>query len=143
MGLFTDGYRAFNTPEREFSDGEESCAASLQATRKDDGKTLAFVGSTKSQRGHAEIDALYQFLKSIQWLPEKFIEFDITVTCLAKPCCKYCASIMGLLGIKPSDETYKVNKSMGVSYALPPDVRRFLRKFLDVTEEKIIEQLCG
>lgn len=143
MGIFKDGWDAFVTQTREFSDGLESCDAELQVTNNNTNATVTYFGSTGNGHGHAEIDALYQFLKDIQWDTNQFANYTVTIECTSKPCCKYCASIMGNLGIFAQGNTYKSTKPMGISYALPPDVRTFLRKFLGVTEQTILNELTG
>lgn len=143
MGIFKDGWDAFVAEVRNFSDGEQRCDAELQATNNATQVTITYYGSTNNGHGHAEIDALYQFLKAIQWDVASFANYTVTIECTAKPCCKYCSSVMGNLGIFAAGETYKSTKSMGISYALPADVRGFLRRYLGVTEKVILEELCG
>lgn len=141
MGIFKDGWDAFVTPVREFNDGDQSCEAELQATNNATGHTITYYGSTQNLHGHAEIDALYQFLKSIGWNVANFNGYTLTIHCTAKPCCKYCASVMGNLGIFATGGTFKSTKSMGISYALPYEVRNFLRNILVVTNETILSEL--
>lgn len=141
MGIFKDGWSAFVTETHEFNDGDQSCEAELQATNNVTGNTITYYGSTKNLHGHAEIDALYQFLKSIGWNVANFGGYTLTISCTAKPCCKYCASVMGNLGVFATDGTFKSTKSMGISYALPYEVRNFLRNFLGVTNDIILSEL--
>lgn len=143
MGLFKDGWDGFVTDVRDFNDGLADCDAELQATNNATQSTITYYGAAKNGHGHAEIDALYQFLKSINWDHQGFQGYTVTITCLAKPCCKYCAAVMGNLGIAATHGTYKVNKAMGVSYNLPPDVRTFLKKILNTTEQKILDELTA
>jgi hypothetical protein len=143
MGLWQDGWDAFVTPVHDFNDGLQSCDAMLQATHNTTDKTISFYGDTSNGHGHAEMDALYQFLKGIGWNVNNFGDYTLTITCLSKPCCKYCAAVMGLCNVFATEGTYKVNKTMGISYAMPMDVRSFLGKLLNTTESKILSELCG
>ena len=143
MGLFADGWAGFVTQVRDFNDGQRDCDAELDATNNVTGVNIKYYGDSKAGHGHAEMDALYQFLKAINWDTNAFQQYTLQVTCLAKPCCKYCAAVMGNLAVFASPGTYKVNKSMGISYAMPPDVRKFLVRLLNTTEQKVLEELCG
>jgi hypothetical protein len=143
MGLFTQGYKAFITIERDFNDGEQACDAEIQATNNKTNATVTYYGKSTAGHGHGEIDALYQFLRAIYWNTTNYDQYTVTVTCEAKPCCKYCAAVMGNLGIFATPGTYKAKKAMGVSYALPPDVRTFLKNYLNTTEQKILDELCA
>jgi hypothetical protein len=143
MGLWQDGWNMFVTQERDFNDGQQDCDAEIQATNRTTDTTITYYGTTANLRGHAEIDGLYQFLKSINWDVNAFQNYVVTVTCLAKPCCKYCSAVLGLCNIYATEGTYKVNKAMGVSYALPPDVRAFLRRLYNTSDEKILSELCA
>lgn len=141
--LLDDGYAAFDTDEREFNDGEESCTATLTATDRAN-KSVKYLGETGKGAGHAEIHALVQFLKAISYSITAFDDYNLTITCLSKPCCKRCSAVMGLLKIAATGGTYKSSKSMGsTSYSLPPDVRQFLAKRLVTTEQKICDEICN
>jgi hypothetical protein len=87
MGLWQDGWNLFVTEVRDFNDGQQDCDAKIQATDNTTNVTTTYYGSTGKQHGHAEIDALYQFLKSIHWDVATFENYTLTVECLAKPCC--------------------------------------------------------
>jgi hypothetical protein len=154
MGLFKDGWDEFNTEERDFNDGAEVCDAELYVTHIKSRKNkvtyiksrkngLTYHGNTKNQHGHAEIDALYQFLRNIKFEPEPFRNYEKIITCRSKPCCMYCAAVLGSLGIIPGEGTFKVYKAMGISYALPTAVRTFLRKFHNTTEQVILNEFAG
>lgn len=141
MGLFEDGFEAFVTPIKDFNDGLEECGAQLQATKAN--KTVTYYGTTRNGHGHAEIDALYQFLETIEWDATEFKQYTLTITCESKPCCKYCAAIMGNLGIFATPGTYKVNKAMGISYSLPPKIRTFLGQVFGKNERTILDEFSG
>ncbi|MHB1056341.1 MAG: hypothetical protein ACYC0F_00480 [Rhodanobacter sp.] len=143
MGIFKDGWDGFIAKEATKGDGSQSCEAEIQATNNTTNVTVTYYGNTKNLHGHAEIDGLYQFMKAIGWNAAVWTQYTVTVTCEAKPCCKYCSAVLGNLGVFATDGTYKSTKSMGVSYALPPDMRAFLSRFLGVTESTITSELCG
>jgi len=143
MGLLEDGYRAFGAIEGGTNDGSQSCEAVLQVTPVQGGALQTFMGSTSAQNGHAEIHALYQFLKTINYDVTSFRAHQLTIECLAKACCRHCAAILGLLRAAPTVRTFKEPRNRGVSYSVPPDVRGFLAKFLGTTTQKIIEELEG
>ncbi|GAB7026365.1 hypothetical protein [Geotalea toluenoxydans] len=143
MSLFSDGWNAFVTDIKDFNDGIEACQAELQATHNVTNNTTSFYGDTKGLHGHAEIDAVWQFLKSINWDVQEFPNYQLTITCKSKPCCQYCAAVLGNLGVFAGKDTYKIKKAMGVSYALPPDVRKFLCKLLHTTEQKVLDELTA
>jgi hypothetical protein len=143
MALVGGGYGLFAAVVRDFNDGEEACDATLTVTETATGNVYTYYGSTKNEHGHAEIDALYQFLDDLNWNHLLFGNYTYVITCTAKPVCKCCSAVMGRLGIAPGANTYKVNKTMGISYALPPNVRTFLRKRLGRTEFQIIDEFCG
>ena len=50
---------------------------------------------------------------------------------------------MGLFGVIAVGETYKVNKPMGIAYALPRDLRLFIVRAFNCTEANVEEVLCG
>ena len=141
--VFKDMWDAFVTTESNTGDGSQSCEAEIQATDPATGTTVTYYGSTRNNRGHAEIDALYQCLKASNWSVATFGALQVTVHCTAKPCCKFCSAIMGNLGIGAGAQTYKSKKPMGVSYALPPEVRRFLMAANNCTESDILEVYAG
>jgi hypothetical protein len=143
MTLWQTGFDQFITDERDFNDGAQLCDAELQATHRTTGVTTTYYGSTKNLHGHAELDGVFQFLTAIGWSQARFEDYDLTIDCPSKPCCRYCSSILGHLGVFAVDGTYKSRKKMGVSYAIPPDLRTFLVRRLNVTENTILQQLCG
>ena len=142
--LLDDGYAAFGTTKLEFNDGNESCKATLTSTHQKTRDVVKYTGETGKEAGHAEIHALLQFLKAISFSVTAFDEYNLTITCLSKPCCKRCSAVMGLLKIAASDGTYKSAKSMGsTSYSLPPSVRQFLATKLSTTDQKICDDICN
>jgi len=142
MGLWEQGFAAFATDERDFNDGAQDCGASLTVT----GGVAAgtYHGMTGKDQGHAEIHALCQFLNAIGWDTGAFAGYALTVSCTAKPCCKFCSAVMGLFGIAAGEGTYKSQKtSRGTSYSRPPKVRTFLKKYLGVSEQRVMEELSN
>jgi hypothetical protein len=140
LSLLDQGYSSFHTEEREFGDGRQDCSAKLIVV-DGSGVRSVYDGSTSSQKGHAEIDALCQFLREIGWNTGTYNTYTKKIECTSKPCCKYCAAVMGLLGIIPSDRTYKSRRSMGVSYALPPYLRRFISDKTGALERDVEREL--
>jgi len=143
MGLLEAGYFAFGAEEGGTNDGSQSCAAVLHVTPPNGGAPRSFNGSTSAQNGHAEIHALYQFLKTINFDAAIFQAHQLTIECLAKPCCRHCAAILGLIGARPAARTFKEPRNRGVSYAIPPDMRRFLATLLETTTQRITDELEG
>ena len=140
MSLLSQGYSYFNTEERDFNDGMQDCSVDLTVLAQN-GVRSDFHGTTSSQRGHAEIDALCQFLTQIGWNVGAYSNYTLQIACTSKPCCVYCSAIMGLLGIIPSDGTYKSRRRMGVSYALPYQLRRFISELIGVNERDVEREL--
>lgn len=141
MGLLETGYAAFTAVERDHNDGAQECAAVLTATNA--AGSTKYYGQSSKNSGHGELHALNQFLYQIGYNVATFGNYALTIECVSKPCCKHCSAIMGLLGIVPTVGTNKVWKSMGVSYAIPPDVRTFLKNHQNCSAQKIIDDLCG
>jgi hypothetical protein len=144
MGLRSDGYASFTAEAREFNDGEETCAATITVSPLSGvGSSETYSGSTKDGLGHAEMSALIKFLRQIKFSQELFANYRVVVECTSKPCCLYCSAILGSLGIVPTQTTFKSPKTMGISYAVHHDLRKFLRMKLRTTEQNILEQFCG
>jgi hypothetical protein len=141
MCLQKKGYDSFEAVEDYHSDGTEGCAVILTAINLETGERSDPEGKTGKGHGHAEIDALYEFLDAIEWDTEKFGKYSLTITCTDKSCCKYCSAVMGLLGIKAGKKTYKSNKKMGVSYSLPPRIREFISEVCKVSERVVEKEL--
>jgi hypothetical protein len=143
MGLLEKGYLIFMAKVKDFNDGKQDCTATLTAIHAVTKARGDFEGSTKNGHGHAELDAIYQFLKAIRWDLTVYTDYSIQVTCTSKPCCVYCSAVMGLMGIVPGHDTYKINKSMGISYAIPPDIRNFLVKCVPCKLSEVESELQG
>jgi len=138
--LLTKGYLLFDTTDSKKNDGKQNCSVELTALTEN-GDILDYHGTTSSQRGHAEIDALCKFLREIGWDPNEYPNYILEIECTSKPCCVYCSAVMGLLSIHPTEGTYKSRRRMGVSYALPPDLRKFISRYLDVDIKKVEREL--
>jgi len=143
MPLWQQGWDNFIAEVRDFNSGSQDCTATIQATKNDTDRTVTYTGNSKSNHGHAEIDGLYLFLGDIGWSADAFWNYTLTVECVSKPCCKYCSAVLGLLGVIALDGTYKVNKKMGISYALPPDIRHFIMRLYTVTEQTVLDELTA
>jgi hypothetical protein len=141
MSLLDEGFKLFDAKIRDFGDGREDCSATLSAFYGEAMEQSDYEGTTKGGHGHAELDALYRFLDDIGWDTNAFSNYVLQITCTAKPCCKYCSAVMGLLGISPGHGTYKVNKSMGISYVIPPKIREFIGKFGGYSQSKVEKEL--
>jgi len=139
---FQEMWDAFVATVKDKGDGSQSCEAEIQTTDLA-GTTVTYYGSTANGHGHAEIDALFQCLTNIGWSAGAFANLQVTVSCTAKPCCKFCSAIMGNLGIGALDGTFKSTKSMGISYALPYQVRTFLKNVNACTEADILAVYSG
>ena len=110
-------YGAFGAEERSVGDGKQTTSVTL-----DLGRRVKYEGKTGQGHGHAEIDALYQALIR----NERDVDFlnGSVLTCEAKSVCVHCATILGLLRIRPSVRTFKTSKTMGsTQWSLPPDLR--------------------
>jgi hypothetical protein len=142
MGLFENGYAAFHTDERQFNDGSQQCDATLYVTDIHGG-TMQFTGSSTKGKGHAEMTALFAFLESIKWDVAEYRTYTVEIECLNKPCCKFCAAVMGSIGITPRPNTFKSAKSMGISYNMTMQMRKFLGAYLGVTQQVIVEEFTG
>lgn len=102
-------------------DGISTCKADLYfrddiiAPKKD--RWMFYPGSTGT--GHAEMNALHQFINDICSnnvdILELFVENKgLRIDCSAKPCCRRCSSVLGALKVIPWDnETTKTTKTMG------------------------------
>jgi len=143
MSLLDTGYDKFDAIEKHHNDGAESCSVTLTVTDSED-DVENFDGETGKEHGHAEMDALYQFLNGIGWDVEQFKTYSLTLTCQDKACCKHCSAILGHLGVTAGEKTYKSNRTMGkTSYSIHPSFRSFLAKYLKCKEEKIRVELLG
>jgi hypothetical protein len=146
MSLLDEGFNLFKTQVLDFNDGDPNCSVILSAV---DNNTLApddfhqydYHGNTGNGHGHAELDALYQFLDAIKWNTNTFHNYFLQITCTEKPCCKYCSAVMGHLGVTPGQGTYKTNRSMGVSYTIPPPLRKFISVILNVKMRRVEREL--
>jgi hypothetical protein len=137
------GYARYSAPPGSENDGDENCEVKLRVNTHDDASGIAhytsYPGKTGKGNGHAEIDAIVTYLKTIGWDPAAFRSCPLFMECTSKPCCFYCSAVMGLLAIRPWAQTFKSTKRMGVSYGLPPQLRQFIAQFCNVPL-KTVEQ---
>jgi hypothetical protein len=132
------GYDAFAATVGDENDGSEACLAGIAYLPAPDADHVWIVGSTGKGAGHAEMHALAQFVTNIcGGRVDKFQDYargDIAIYCEAKPCCRYCSSIMGLLGIRPwSKKTKKSPIRMGgTQWTTSMALRTFLSAFTAV-----------
>jgi hypothetical protein len=141
--LIDEGWKDFSGDEQALNDGEESCTATL-LLYSGESWVGALVGSTKNERGHAEMDALFQYLRMIKENKQEFGTFKLVIQCLDKACCVKCAAILGLLGVRASPRTFKSKKTMGkTGYAIHPELRTFITKYKKITESKLCDELLN
>lgn len=104
----------------------------------------AYSGNTKNKRGHAEIDALYQFFKAAGWSDAVIGSYDLEIDCPAKPCCVRCSAILGLLGVSAAPNQRKTTGTMGkTAYGAHPDFTEYLARRLYEKETKIRVEIYG
>jgi hypothetical protein len=134
--VFRRGWEAFDTEERTGGDGDMTCVAKIEFRVKGGGDSFSqeFVGSTGTGRGHAEMDALTQFIAvECNWDVGAFQRYDVQVVCTDKPCCCRCAAVLGLLRVSAGHGTYKSPRGMGsTQWGVSPDMRAFLGAFTGV-----------
>lgn len=147
MGLQSDGWDNYNAPVRTEGDGKMTCKVQLwvfgyNPSGSETSVGTIFPGDNTKGKGHAEMHALWQFLSGIGWDVDTFNSYKgkMFLDCPAKPCCKMCASVLGLLDIQPAPNGTKSTKTMGISYALNVDIRKFLMKRHRVSEQTIFDE---
>ncbi|HEX4326998.1 MAG TPA: hypothetical protein VH105_09270 [Burkholderiales bacterium] len=139
--LIDEGWKAFSADEQALNDGEESCVAKLHLYLNDSW-VGALIGSTRNNRGHAEMDTLFQYLGVLKENKQVFGTHKLVMECLDKACCVKCAAILGLLGVGATSKTFKSKKTMGkTGYAIHPELRTFIAKTKKITETKLCEEL--
>lgn len=157
MSLKTKGYKLFKATEVDVGkgDGQQKCSAVLTVTLKEDavlpepshsvvGDDVSgeYYGDTKNQRGHAEIDAVFQFLKATGWNKNAFELYDAEISCPAKPVCVRCAAMLGLLGVTAAENQTKTASAMGkTSYSAPTDLVKYLADKQNVRPTDIRTQI--
>jgi hypothetical protein len=136
-----DGYDRFDANVANFNDGNEDCTALIWYVDTDS-RWHYIAGATGKGAGHAEMHALSQFVTNVcNGSVETFNEYksygSILVECEAKPCCRYCSAVLGLLGIGPKDsQTTKSPRRAGsTQWAIVSSLRTFLS---DVTGYSVI-----
>ena len=70
---------------------------------------------------------------------EEYLGKDIRIKCEAKPCCRYCSAVLGLLGIRRwNRHTEKTWKTMGsTQWAITPNMRKFVALYTNVNPDVI------
>ncbi len=111
------------------NDGLEDCEVVLTIG------TRGYRGKTGKGHGHAEMDALVQFIEDVGDIDGCVTLLrrarNKTVTCEDKSVCRGCASVLGALGFKASSaETTKYGKFMGKTQWAPvPQIRALLKAY--------------
>lgn len=157
MCLKSKGYQLFKATEVsvEKGDGQQKCSAVLTVTLKEgavlpepspsvvsDDVSGVYSGDTKHLRGHAEIDAVFQFLKATGWNKKAFELYDAVISCPAKPVCVRCAAMLGLLGVTAAENQTKTPSAMGkTSYSAPTDLVKYLADKQNVLPTDIRQQI--
>ncbi len=93
-----------------------------------------YAGRTGRGHGHAEMDALHNFIEDQGGVEDAIVAFNATssrkVECLAKPVCKRCRTILEGLEFTLSGTTKWGTKSMGsTQWGASMNVKAFLAHF--------------
>ena len=136
-------WEKYNAAVQDKGDGVPECVATIYWEYKNKKGTKK--GATTSLCGHAEMDCLDELLGLCQdkgWDPKTFFEDgSFEVSCEHKSCCWRCSAVLGALGVKAKENTFKTKKSMlgGGSWGTSNKVKTFLSDFLKIEEANIEE----
>jgi hypothetical protein len=118
----------------------ESCEAWLYF------EDYSYAGKTGKNHGHAEMDALHQYLDGFDDLSKAVNDFDslsnIGVYCPSRPVCLQCGAVLKELGFEPrsngASKTIWGNKCMGsTEWGCSLKVREFL-ELMGINYQKIV-----
>ena len=130
LKLLKVGYKAFDAAVSINGDGSESTEVTLYVYS---GRRLRkqYIGRTGKGHGHAEMDALYQFVKD-KTVPHANVSLELS--CTAKPCCVRCSAVLGLLNVSTAnDNTHKSPKAMGsTQWGIPDEVAEYVASVTEI-----------
>jgi tRNA(Arg) A34 adenosine deaminase TadA len=134
----TEWWRAFDAAyDTTSTDNEAKCSATISLPSKDSvHETQDLAGNTKQLRGHAEMAALDDVARTVNYDADQLrnVLNGAKVTCLAKPCCVQCSIVLGALGIQASPGTNKSDKTMtaGGTWGLTSNLKTCLTTYLNI-----------
>lgn len=130
-GWIWEYWDKFVTEIKTKGDGAQDCVALLTYNGAETGSIAGVTGV----EGHAEIHALSQFFRNVckYDLPtfQKYQALNIKkvalqIQCTSKPCCVKCSVVLGGLGFRASENTYKNPIAMGkTEWVIHPNVIKF------------------